>query len=117
MLIALRLGHRGEDLTNRLLSLLVGNAAGADDSMPTAAVMTQQFADIYVGSRVENIIANRNARRVFSLFVISDLDLNIALREQSEDQKPIAIRDLLDAAHVHIDHVTFKRRSCEQYFS
>src|SRR5215813_12904717 len=70
---------RRDDLFDRLFRFAVGNAAGADNLVPASAVFLQQLADVDLRCRIENIVAHRDRRRVGSLGIFGDLDLNIAL--------------------------------------
>ena len=82
--------------------------------MTAAAVILEQLADVDVGSRIEDVVAHRDGRRVFSLAVVFDLHLDIALRKERKDQEAIAIRDIFDATEIAVNDVALHRRPFEQ---
>src|SRR5258708_12652423 len=67
-----------DNLFNRLLCLVVGDAARADDFVAAAAVVFEQLADGDVGSGVEDVVAYGDNPGVFSLRVLCDFHLPIS---------------------------------------
>src|SRR5205807_9124832 len=105
---------RFNDLFDRLLRPVVRHSAGADDLVTATAVILKQLAGVDVGSRIEDVGAHRDGRRVFSLAVVFDLHLDIAVRKERKAQEAIAIRDIFDATEIAVNDVAFHRRPFEQ---
>ena len=111
---SIRFGDRRDDFADRLFRFVVGDAAGADNPVAAPAVSLQQLADVDLRCRIENIVAHRDRRGVGSLGVVGDFDLNISLRKQRENEETVAIRDIVDAPQISVDHIAFQGRTLEQ---
>ena len=74
----------------------------------------EQFADVDLRCRIENIVAHRNRRGVRPLGIVGDLDLNISLRKQRENKEAVTIRNMVDAPQIGVDHIAFQGCMLEQ---